>query len=76
VYSAAIYSSSPWEPTKVVGGEMDAVAHKAISAIFKSYPKNGTEKVLFGDVGLLPPSLTIHLSKLVWLRRIKQLLKE
>jgi hypothetical protein len=55
---------------------MDAVAHKAMSAIFKSCPKNGTEKVLFGDVGLLPPSLTIHLSKLAWLRRIEHLPKE
>jgi hypothetical protein len=50
---------------KVVAN-MNAVAHQALSGIVKLHPKHVTGYTLFGDVGMLPASLTIHLSKLVW----------
>jgi hypothetical protein len=46
------YSSSR-EPTKIVREDLDAVAHKAQSAIFKVHPKEVAGEILFGDVGML-----------------------
>jgi hypothetical protein len=46
------YSSSR-EPTKIVGEDLDAVAHKAQCAIFKVRPKEVAGEILFGDVGML-----------------------
>jgi hypothetical protein len=72
-YSPVICCSSSWEPTKVVGGEMDAVARKAQRSIVKLHPKDVTGETMFVDVGMLPPSLTIGLTNLVWLKGIQQL---
>jgi hypothetical protein len=36
-------------------------------------PKDATGEILFGDVGILTPSLMIHLSNLVQQKRIQQL---
>jgi hypothetical protein len=55
---------------------MDAVAHTALRAIFKFHAKDVTWEIVFEDVGMLPPSLTMHLSKLAWLKRIHQLSEE
>jgi hypothetical protein len=38
----------------------------------KFHLKNATREIQFGDEGTLPPSLTIYLSKLVWLEQISK----
>jgi hypothetical protein len=43
---------------------MDTVARKALRVIFKLHPKDVHGEVLFGDSGMLPPSL-LQASKLV-----------
>jgi hypothetical protein len=34
-----------WEPTEVVGGIMDAVARKALGAMFKLHPKDAAGEI-------------------------------
>jgi hypothetical protein len=50
---------------------MDAVAHKALRAIFKLHPIEMAGEILFEDIGMLPPLLTVHLANSVWLKRIQ-----
>jgi hypothetical protein len=52
---------------------MDAVARKALRSIVKLHPKDVTGETIFVDVGMLPPSLTIGLTKMMWLKGIQQL---
>jgi hypothetical protein len=56
-------------------GSMHAVASKGWRVV-KVHPKDETGKILFEDVGMLPPSLTMHLSKLAWIEIIQQLPEE
>jgi hypothetical protein len=60
-YSGVTYCPSSLEPRKIIiiGEIIDAVTHKALHAIFKLHPKDMTEDILFGDVGMLPPFLTV-----------------
>jgi exonuclease III len=76
IYTAVQYCSSSWEPTKIVAEKMDTVARKALRVIFKLHPKDVNGEVLFGDSGMLPPSLLIQASKLVWNERILKLPQE
>jgi hypothetical protein len=49
------------------------VARQALLGIFRLHAKDvSLENILFGDVGMLPPSLATYLSKLVWLNGILQ----
>jgi hypothetical protein len=48
----------------------------AKSCDFQVASKDVTGEILFGDLRMFPPSLSIHLSKLVWLKRIQQLLND
>jgi hypothetical protein len=45
---------------------MNAAERKALRAIFKFHAMDATRKIKFVDIGMLPPSLTIHPSNLVW----------